>query len=378
LSAEERLMTLIDDPWLLGTARERIGAFVPWLDLPNVAPVSFEELVGTAGGGDDQSQLRAIWSLQLKLHIPGNPRAFGNAVFDRSSPTFNEGQIGAYRKHFSAAAYQSFNRQAVDLMERFGYTADAGDLAVPPDRGLPRHRQRYLKRPLRMMAADFSQTPILIEQGVLGHNLVKLGGRYAVIPHSLGPVDLRAADRPLPEGIHWFDHLDEAHAWLTCSILPPPAAIAIEDAESAPAAVPLLLIESLWGRNFVKYGQRFFALRQTDGPVDVVVLAEQMDNGQAGALASCVHESLLAALVASARELEAEQQVVPVDNAVVEPVQPELLAGLCEHVGRQQLAIAEMRAEIIHLKQTLWSNLRPKLRGTASGHGKREEEERAA
>ena len=73
LGPEERLLRLIDDPWLLGTARDRIGAFLPWLGLPNVVPVSFEELVGPRGGGDAEQQSRVIWSIQLKLHVPGAP-----------------------------------------------------------------------------------------------------------------------------------------------------------------------------------------------------------------------------------------------------------------------------------------------------------------
>lgn len=55
-SFEERLPVLIDDPWLFGSIRDRIVGFVPWL-APNVIPVSFEELVGARGGGDDTFHL---------------------------------------------------------------------------------------------------------------------------------------------------------------------------------------------------------------------------------------------------------------------------------------------------------------------------------
>ena len=89
LGQEERLLRLIDDPWLLGTARDRIGAFLPWLGLPNVVPVSFEELVGPRGGGDAEQQRRVIWSIQLKLHVPGAPDTYASQVFDPQSPTFD-------------------------------------------------------------------------------------------------------------------------------------------------------------------------------------------------------------------------------------------------------------------------------------------------
>ena len=66
-------LALIDDPWLFGSFRDRMAGFVPWLEFSNVIPVSFEELVGARGGGDDATQRRLIWSLQLKLHVPGSP-----------------------------------------------------------------------------------------------------------------------------------------------------------------------------------------------------------------------------------------------------------------------------------------------------------------
>jgi hypothetical protein len=97
-SFEERQLTLVDDPWLFGTLRDRMAGFVPWLEFPNVVPVSFEELVGARGGGDDAVQRRLIWSLQLKLHVPGRPDAFASQVFDPESATFNAGQIGSHRE----------------------------------------------------------------------------------------------------------------------------------------------------------------------------------------------------------------------------------------------------------------------------------------
>ena len=53
---EERLLRLIDDPWLLGSIRERMGRYLGWMELGNVVPLSFEELVGPRGGGSDEQQ----------------------------------------------------------------------------------------------------------------------------------------------------------------------------------------------------------------------------------------------------------------------------------------------------------------------------------
>ena len=80
LSFEDRLTRLIDDPWLLGSIRDRVGMFAAWLEFSNIMPVSFEELVGSAGGSSDEARLRMMWSLQLKLHVPGSPSKLVNAV----------------------------------------------------------------------------------------------------------------------------------------------------------------------------------------------------------------------------------------------------------------------------------------------------------
>ncbi len=50
LDFEQRLQRLIEDPHLLGSIRDRINNFVPWLECENVIPVSFEELIGAKGG----------------------------------------------------------------------------------------------------------------------------------------------------------------------------------------------------------------------------------------------------------------------------------------------------------------------------------------
>ena len=72
----ERCLSLIGDDALLGSIRERVRTYVAWSRLPNVVPISFEELIGGRGGGSDEAQQRTIWSLQLKLHVPGSPSEY--------------------------------------------------------------------------------------------------------------------------------------------------------------------------------------------------------------------------------------------------------------------------------------------------------------
>lgn len=173
-SFEERLLTLIDDPWLFGSFRDRIAGFVPWLEFSNVIPLSFEELVGARGGGDDGVQRRLIWSLQLKLHVPGKPADFAAQVFDPESATFNAGQIGSHREKLGEAATRKFRELPQDFMRALGY-------AVPDTAGagrFPLRSEEFILRPLATAEETFWDTPILIEAGCHGRNIVRYRGRF--------------------------------------------------------------------------------------------------------------------------------------------------------------------------------------------------------
>lgn len=181
LSFGERVHRLLDDPWLLGSIRDRITGFAPWLDFPNVIPVSFEELVGAEGGGSREDQLRLIWSLQLKLQVPGSPHAFADRVFDRDSPTFYQGRIGAWRASLSEGHLARFRALNQDFMETFGYSLDeAAD-------GVPRRATEFRKRPLRIASPQLDDVPITLEYNYLGFNLLRYSGWIYAVPQPLGP-----------------------------------------------------------------------------------------------------------------------------------------------------------------------------------------------
>ncbi len=188
-SFEERLLTLIDDPWLLGSIRDRIGNFIPWLEFQNVIPISFEELVGGAGGGSEKAQAMLIWSLQLKLHIPGNPKYFGEKVFDKDSPTFHEGRIGSFKKYFTEEAYGKFNTLPQDFMAQLGYDFDY----QKEENLIPKRAKEFRARSLVYSETDFDDTPIIVESNYLSHSIVKYDSRYFGVPKCFG--DFRLEDQ---------------------------------------------------------------------------------------------------------------------------------------------------------------------------------------
>lgn len=181
LPFEQRVHRLLDDPWLLGSIRDRICGFAPWLEFQNVIPVSFEELVGPKGGGIREDQLRLIWSLQLKLQVAGRPHAIADQIFDRDSPTFYQGQIGAWRSALSEEHLSRIRTLNQDFMSVFGY-----DLAAAASE-LPQRAVEFRRRPLRISPPLHNEVPIALEYNYLGFNLLRLHGWIYAVPQATGP-----------------------------------------------------------------------------------------------------------------------------------------------------------------------------------------------
>ena len=189
LSDDERLRRLVDDPRLLGSLRDRIFQFSAWLEFDNVIPVSFEELVGSSGGGDDEIREILIWSILLKLQHAGTPADLAERIYDRRSPTFREGRVGNWVEKLSPEIRQILSIQPEDYLQQFGYSAAPGDGAHPP----PTRIDEFRNRPLEFSKVNPKDTSILIEVDFLGHNIVGFRGNYYGIPISTNRFDLSAA-----------------------------------------------------------------------------------------------------------------------------------------------------------------------------------------
>jgi hypothetical protein len=166
LSDPERCLSLILADPIIGSLRDRIRAYIAWLRLPNVIPVSFEELIGPEGYGSREAQQRTIWSLQLKLHVPGSPQQHGARIFNPGSWTFRRGAINSHRQFFGAEHYQAFRELNQDFMHSLGYDVEQFRRrplqsvsppveASPPRRGyLRRLAELFRRRPLPLQAAS--------------------------------------------------------------------------------------------------------------------------------------------------------------------------------------------------------------------------------
>ncbi|MEV2264970.1 sulfotransferase domain-containing protein [Nonomuraea africana] len=89
---------------------------------PAVAKLSFEELVGEAGGGSESQQRDTILRIGEFLGI--TPADEEHRLFDPSVRTFFRGQIGAWRDVFSPEQTRTFGRLYGDVLRTYGYPED--------------------------------------------------------------------------------------------------------------------------------------------------------------------------------------------------------------------------------------------------------------
>lgn len=86
---------------------------------PSVAKLSFEELVGTDGGGSAGQQRATI--LRISEFLGVAPREEELRLFNSSARTFFRGQIGAWRDAFSPEQTRTFGRLYRDVLRTYGY-----------------------------------------------------------------------------------------------------------------------------------------------------------------------------------------------------------------------------------------------------------------
>ena len=101
-----------------------IDDYVPWADDPRVTVCSFERLVGSSGGGDDQQQLAEVQKISEAVNRPlrgEQLREISQRVFTRRSRTFRKGQIGDWSNSFTREHKETFKEIAGRQLIELGY-----------------------------------------------------------------------------------------------------------------------------------------------------------------------------------------------------------------------------------------------------------------
>ncbi len=104
----------------------RVRAYLAWAE-HGAHVVRFEDLVGEAGGGSREVQVRTIIELARFLGIDLSPQTaarLGERLFDPHSPTFRRGRIGEWRERFRREHKTAFKAVAGDVLIALGYEHD--------------------------------------------------------------------------------------------------------------------------------------------------------------------------------------------------------------------------------------------------------------
>lgn len=126
-SATYSSLPLWKDPQILSFEGidDLYGKYLPWIDHPSFYTTTFEKLVGARGGGSTEDQIQEI--INIAQHI-GHPISIeratqiANTLF--GTRTFREGQIGAWKKHFTQEHKDLFKQIGGQLLIDLGYEQD--------------------------------------------------------------------------------------------------------------------------------------------------------------------------------------------------------------------------------------------------------------
>lgn len=255
----ERLSRLITDESVMGNIRDRINRYAGWMNFGNVIPVSYEELVGSRGGGSDAQQSDSIWALQLKLHISGSPEAFGKLLYDTDSATFSKGRIGRHMEHFEKGHFALFDSLPQDFMHTLGYK-----------KGSPNSSRMYAmrRRPLVVKRLSIEQlyTPLLVQESLFGWNIVEIKGVYYTVRQGeciASPAEAKSFARK-HEG---FITISDAVSAITIFTATEENLINFPQPTGN-----MLAIEGFLGFNVVQHLGCWYGFDQAAGPLDITSL----------------------------------------------------------------------------------------------------------
>lgn len=92
-----------------------------WLEMPDVLQVSFENLVGPAGGGDAQLQAAAVAAIHAHVGAPVPLAELDAASIYGGTLTFNKGHSGRWRNLDDSALVQEIETALAPHLGRWGY-----------------------------------------------------------------------------------------------------------------------------------------------------------------------------------------------------------------------------------------------------------------
>lgn len=97
--------------------------FLPWSNKANMCVISFENLIGSNGGGDDTVQVEEIKKITRFLGLNLSEHKINDVaknLFGHSG-TFRRGLIGSWKEYFNEQHKEQFKKLAGSLLIKLGY-----------------------------------------------------------------------------------------------------------------------------------------------------------------------------------------------------------------------------------------------------------------
>lgn len=121
---DERLTASIEKVGGKVTIGELLRRYEPWLNPEHAHTCRFEDLIGPAGGGNKEKQVKLLESVLRYLEISATEaeiETIAERTFSVKSSTFRQGRTGAWRKYFKPYHISLFKSVAGNELIRYGY-----------------------------------------------------------------------------------------------------------------------------------------------------------------------------------------------------------------------------------------------------------------
>jgi len=106
---------------------EHLDGFLGWMEEPSCLIVKFEDLIGSAGGGDESHQINIIKEIinHIGLILPEHEiKQISSQVFSSKSKTFRSGQINGWKNRLSDEHKIAIKELAGGALIKMGYEKD--------------------------------------------------------------------------------------------------------------------------------------------------------------------------------------------------------------------------------------------------------------
>ena len=175
----EQIDSIIRGTNIFNSLDKIISNYSGWIDLPNVLPISYEELVGINGGADKNLQKKIIWSILLRLNIDGYPEKIAKNIYQKNSPTFKVGKTGKFYSRISEDQLKKLTKEEkLKCLDILGY--DIKHI-------FSNNIEKFIKKLITYKSIKEKEllTPRLVQEDFYGHNIIESSGKFYKIKYGL-------------------------------------------------------------------------------------------------------------------------------------------------------------------------------------------------